>query len=120
MINVSADGLPKRLWAYILQRSEISSDKNWADLSKYEMQKLIQILENDTYQANGKTTFKEEFVSCGGIDLKEINMKTMESKKVKELYFAGEVMNVDALTGGFNFQAAWTSAFLASEAIVND
>ena len=78
------------------------------------------VLGQDTYRANGKTTFKEEFVTCGGVKLKEINMKKMESKKVEGLYFCGEVINVDAVTGGFNFQAAWTTAFLVADSISNE
>ena len=112
--------MPQRLWAYLLERAGISESANWADLNKAKIDALEQVLRHDVYAANGKTTFKEEFVTCGGIDLKEINLKRMESKKVEGLHFCGEVMNVDAVTGGFNFQAAWTSAFLVSEAIIED
>lgn len=115
--NTKFKELPNRLWEYLLTRSTIDLQKNWADLSKKEMLLLKKVLSSDTYQANGKTTFKEEFVSCGGVELSSINMKTMESKLIEGLYFCGEVINVDALTGGFNFQAAWTSGFLVANAI---
>ncbi|MEQ8623906.1 MAG: NAD(P)/FAD-dependent oxidoreductase [Vicingaceae bacterium] len=111
--------MPQRLWNYLLSRAGLDQSVNWADLNKRQMESLVKVLEADIYQANGKTTFKEEFVTCGGVDLKEINMKTMESKAIKDLYFCGEVMNVDAVTGGFNFQAAWTSGFLVAESIAN-
>ncbi|MAY83096.1 MAG: aminoacetone oxidase family FAD-binding enzyme [Flavobacteriales bacterium] len=107
----------KRFWAYLLDRAGIAEKLNWADLNKQQLMKLEEVLEKDLYHAEGKTTFKEEFVTCGGVDLKGIDMKTMESKKVKGLYFAGEVINVDGLTGGFNFQAAWTTGFIAASAI---
>src|SRR5690606_6971376 len=110
--------MPQRLWLYLLDRTEIEATSNWADLTKNQIQKLEQVLSADVYQANGKTTFKEEFVSCGGIDLKEVDFRTMESKIHPNLYFAGEVLNIDALTGGFNFQAAWTTAFLAATDVV--
>ena len=111
--------MPNRLWFYLLQRAAINPDANWGDLNKNEMEQLNNTLRTDPYAANGKTTFKEEFVTAGGIELKEINLKTMESKIVSKLYFCGEVMNVDAVTGGFNFQAAWTSGFLAAQSIAN-
>lgn len=117
VLKSKAEDMPKRLWLYILKRAAVNAHKNWADLTKTEIENLIHTLEHDLYQVNGKTTFKEEFVTCGGVDLKEINMKTMESKLIAGLYFSGEVINVDALTGGFNFQAAWTTAWLAAEAI---
>lgn len=107
----------KRFWHYLVERAQIQNTQNWADLTTKQMECLVQILENDLYHAKGKTTFKEEFVTCGGVDLKELNPKSMESKLVSGLYFCGEVMNVDALTGGFNFQAAWTTAWLAANNI---
>lgn len=112
------EAFSKRFWEYLIKRANISNNLNWADLNKTDIKRLIKVLENDLYQANGKTTFKEEFVTCGGVELKEIEMKTMESKIVKGLYFCGEVVNIDALTGGFNFQAAWTTAWLAANNIV--
>lgn len=108
---------PARFWEYLIVKSKIDRTKRWADLNKEELSRLIQLLSNDEYEANGKTTFKEEFVSCGGIRLNEINMKTMESKIVPNLFFCGELINVDGYTGGFNFQAAWTTGYLASTGV---
>jgi predicted Rossmann fold flavoprotein len=92
--------------------SEIQTETKWADLSKIQLQNLALQLTKAKFQVNGKSTFKEEFVTAGGIDLKEINFKTMESKLHQNLYFAGEIVNIDAITGGFNFQNAWTSGFI--------
>jgi len=111
------DGFTKRFWNYLLERSELSSQSNWADLNRAQMQRLETVLSKDTYIAKGKTTFKEEFVTCGGIVLEEIEMKRMESKKVSNLYCCGEVLDIDAFTGGFNFQAAWTTAWLVAQDI---
>ena len=86
-------------------------------MNKKELEKLVQLLSKDDYSANGKTTFKEEFVTAGGVDLKEINFKTFESKIHNNLFFAGEVLNIDAITGGYNFQNAWTGAYIASKSI---
>ena len=97
--------------------SGISTETKWADLSKIQIQNLAKQLTNASFQVNGKSTFKEEFVTAGGIDLKEINFKTMESKLHENLYFAGEIVNIDAITGGFNFQNAWTSGFILANAI---
>ncbi|GAA4759212.1 MULTISPECIES: NAD(P)/FAD-dependent oxidoreductase [Flavobacterium] len=105
---------PKRLWESLLKASGISLDTKWADISKKQMTDLVNQLTNGQFQVNGKSTFKEEFVTAGGVDLKEINFKTMESKLHKNLYFAGEILNIDAITGGFNFQNAWTSGFIIS------
>jgi predicted Rossmann fold flavoprotein len=95
----------------------ITSETKWADLSKTQLQQLAQQLTNGVFPINGKSTFKEEFVTAGGIDLKEINFKTMESKIHPNLYFAGEIVNIDAITGGFNFQNAWTSGFIVANAV---
>jgi predicted Rossmann fold flavoprotein len=108
---------PNRLWESLVLASEISEETKWADLSKKQLQNLANQLTNGEFQVNGKSTFKEEFVTAGGIDLKEINFKTMESKLHENLYFAGEILNIDAITGGFNFQNAWTGGFIISEAI---
>lgn len=105
---------PKRLWESLLLASGISLDTKWADVSKKQMTDLVNQLINGQFQVNGKSTFKEEFVTAGGIDLKEINFKTMESKLHRNLYFAGEILNIDAITGGFNFQNAWTGGFIIS------
>ena len=111
---------PTRLWHYFLNKSEITSDAKWADVSKKQLQTLLQTITNDSYQVNGKSTFKDEFVTAGGIDLKEINFKTMESKVLPHVYFAGEVLNIDAITGGFNFQNAWTTGYIAATHIANN
>ncbi|WP_281637120.1 NAD(P)/FAD-dependent oxidoreductase [Flavobacterium marginilacus] len=113
----SAVDLTNRLWESLVLASGIPADTKWADLSKTQLQNLVNQLTNGTFQVNGKSTFKEEFVTAGGIDLKEINFKTMESKLHENLYFAGEIMNIDAITGGFNFQNAWTSGFILANAV---
>ncbi len=112
VVKKSPFALPNRLWENLAQASDISEEVKWADLTKIQLQNLSDILTNSCFQVNGKSTFKEEFVTAGGIDLKEINFKTMESKLHKNLYFAGEIVNIDAVTGGFNFQNAWTSGFI--------
>ncbi|WP_109302441.1 NAD(P)/FAD-dependent oxidoreductase [Aquimarina sp. AU474] len=112
-------GIPKRLWQSLVLTSEIDRSTRWADISKVQLHKLAEELTNGKFKVQGKSTFKEEFVTAGGIDLKEINFKTFESKKHKNLYFAGEVLNIDAITGGFNFQNAWTGAFIAAQAITS-
>ena len=109
--------LTNRLWESLVLASGIESETKWADLSKTQLQNLANQLTNGTFQVNGKSTFKEEFVTAGGIDLKEINFKTMESKLHESLYFAGEIVNIDAITGGFNFQNAWTSGFIVANAV---
>ncbi len=109
--------LPNRLWESLVLASQISAETKWADLTKNQLTHLADQLTNGEFQVNGKSTFKEEFVTAGGIDLKEINFKTMESKLHENLYFAGEIVNIDAITGGFNFQNAWTGGFLVAEAI---
>ena len=108
--------LPQRLWEYHLEQTGIK-DIHWADLSTALQNKLIQQLTNQAFNVEGKTTFKEEFVTAGGVLLSEINHHTMESRVRPGLYFAGEVMDADGITGGFNFQHAWTSGFIAGKAI---
>ena len=107
--------LPNRLWNFLLTKIEISSEKKWNEVGKKKFRQLVNILTQDTFKVSGKTTFKEEFVTCGGIDLNEIDLKTMQSKIAKNIYFAGEVIDVDAITGGYNFQAAWSSGFVAGK-----
>jgi len=109
-------GLPKRIWLFMLDESRINPQKNWADLSKTESRDLKDNLLHFKLEVNGKSTFKEEFVTAGGIDLKDIDFKTYHSKKQPQLKIIGEALNIDAITGGFNFQSAWTSAFVASKA----
>ena len=107
--------LPNRLWNYLLSKAEIPSDQKWNEIGKKKFRELVTILTQDDYQVSGKTTFKEEFLTCGGIDLKEIDLNTMESKKNKNLYFVGEIIDVDAITGGYNFQAAWSGGYVAGK-----
>lgn len=109
--------LPKRLWQQLVLGANISVETRWADAIKKQLEALASQLTRAVFQVDGKSTFKEEFVTAGGVDLKEINFKTFESKLVENLYFAGEVLNIDGLTGGFNFQNAWTGAYLAAKAI---
>ena len=105
--------LAKRLWQRLVNAAGINERKSWADLSKQELNRLVLELTEGVYQIEGKGVFKEEFVTCGGVSLKEVNFKTMESKKCPGLYFAGEILDIDGITGGFNFQSAWTTAWLA-------
>ena len=105
-----------RLWQFLLERAGINAETKWTDIQGKPMNRLLNILLNDVYSAKGKTTFKEEFVTCGGVSLEDINMTTMESRHTHGLYFAGEVIDVDGVTGGFNFQAAWTTGFIAGRA----
>ena len=109
--------LTNRLWESLVIASGIDAETKWADLSKNQLQNLSHQLTNSIFNVNGKSTFKEEFVTAGGIDLKEINFKTMESKLHENLYFAGEIVNIDAVTGGYNFQNAWTSGFIVANSI---
>lgn len=111
--NIRPYGLPQRLWLFILHKCGLSDDKKWAELGRKQLNKLVNTLTNDVYHANGTTTFKEEFVTCGGVSLKSVNLNTMESKTCPNLYLAGEVLDIDGVTGGFNFQAAWTTGFIA-------
>ena len=110
--------IPKRLWANLVRASGILDATTWPEVSKQQLQALAAQLTEGIFQVNGKSTFKEEFVTAGGVDLKEINFKSYGSKVVEGLYFAGEIMNVDAVTGGFNFQNAWTGGFLAANGVV--
>ncbi len=110
-------GLPKRLWQQLVLASQISENLTWADINKNQLEALASQLTKAVFDVDGKSTFKEEFVTAGGIDLKEINFKTFESKLHKNLYFAGEVLNIDAITGGFNFQNAWTGAYIVARNI---
>ena len=118
VIRTKVIDVPKRLWANLVRASGINVETTWPEVSKQQLQTLAAQLTEGVFQVNGKSTFKEEFVTAGGIDLKEINFKTYESKVVDGLYFAGEIMNVDAVTGGFNFQNAWTGGFLAANGVV--
>ncbi len=110
-------GMPKRLWEFILQRACIKEETKWGELPAKEQNRLIISLIQDMYSIKGKTTFKEEFVTAGGINLKEIDANNMQSKLVPGLFFGGEIMDVDGITGGFNFQHAWSSAYIAANGI---
>ena len=117
MANKNPFGMPNRLWNYLLVLSEIKEETRWGDLPSKEQNKLIKNLTAGEFIVNGKTTFKDEFVTCGGIKLSEIDPNSMQSKKIEQLYFAGEIMDIDGVTGGFNFQNAWTSGWIAANAI---
>ena len=111
--------LPKRLWKTLVLAADITEDNRWADLNKTQLEALAGQLTKAVFKVDGKSTFKEEFVTAGGIDLKEVNFKNYQSKIHDNLYFAGEIINVDAVTGGFNFQNAWTSAYIVAKNIDN-
>lgn len=113
--NVNPFELAGRLWEFLVQKLEIGEVMIWDNMGKKNINRLVHILMNDEYSVQGKTTFKEEFVTCGGVSLHDINIKTMESRKAPNLYFAGEVLDIDGVTGGFNFQAAWTTGFIAGK-----
>jgi len=109
--------LPQRLWEYLLEESGIKNDVRWADLPAKEQHKLAKNLSTKEFKVNGKTTFKEEFVTAGGITLSELDAGTMMSKMIPGLYFAGEIIDIDGVTGGFNFQHAWTSGYIAGKSV---
>lgn len=113
--NYKPFGLTEKLWLFIVDKSGLPKDKKWSELGKKGINKLVNLLTNDVYQVSGKTTFKEEFVTCGGVSWDSINPKTMQSKAVPGLYFAGELVDVDGITGGYNFQAAWTTGYVAAK-----
>lgn len=109
--------LPRRLWQRLVVSSGIPADQRWAELSNKVLHQLVKELIQGSYAIQGKGAFKEEFVTCGGVNLKEVNLKTMESRCCPGLFFAGEILDIDGVTGGFNFQSAWTTAWLAGQAI---
>ncbi len=113
--NKNPFGLINRLWTYILDRCAVDGNVRWAELDKKSKNRLVNTLMNDVYEVKGKTTFKEEFVTCGGVDLSMVNKNTMESTQHQGLYFTGEVLDIDGVTGGFNFQAAWSTGFVAGK-----
>jgi len=115
IVNIRPYGLCSRLWIYLLEKAEIPANKKWGELGKKGVNKLTNLLTNDTYLVKGKSTFRDEFVTCGGVSLLDIDFTTMQSKVCKNLYLAGEVLDIDAITGGFNLQAAWTTAFIAGK-----
>ena len=105
--------LPARLWLFLINRAGLSSENIWSETPKKAKNRFVNTLSHDIYNVHGKTTFKEEFVTCGGIDLTQVDMNKMKSKVLPNLYFAGEVLDIDAVTGGFNFQAAWSTGYVA-------
>ncbi len=109
--------IPGRLWEYLIIKANTNPERRWADLKSSEINSLIKHLNADEYFVKGKTTFKEEFVTAGGISLNEVDHNTMESKLVKGLYFAGEILNIDGITGGYNFQNAWTTGYIAAKSL---
>lgn len=120
VINSKFEMLTNRFWERLCMLADIGNDINWASINKLQLNTMIQNLVNFQLHVKGKTTFKEEFVTAGGVDLKEIDMQTMQSKKIPGLFFAGEVINVDGITGGFNFQNAWTTGWIAGVNAVAD
>ena len=113
LANVRPYFLPERLWRYLLGKSDLPADRKWGELGRKGLHRLVAVLTHDVYAVKGKTSFREEFVTCGGVSLESIDLRTMQSKVCENLYFAGEIMDIDGITGGFNFQAAWTTAFIA-------
>ncbi len=121
IITIRPFDLPTRLWNYLIQKVLGERAQNrWANLNRKEINRLSNVLNNDTYQIAGRAAFKDEFVTCGGVDLSVVYPQTLECKTHPRLYFAGEVLDIDGITGGFNFQAAWTTAYTVSQAIAND
>ncbi len=117
--NKRIESIPARLWEYFLRKIALPENTRWIDIDKKSFNRLVNVLVNDQFEVKGKTTFKEEFVTCGGVSLADVDFKTMESRAVPGLYFAGEVLDVDGITGGFNFQAAWSTAFVAGMLMPN-
>ena len=111
------EGIPSRLWTYLLSKALIRSDLRWGEAGSKGINRLVETLINDNYTITGKNRFKAEFVTAGGVALSEINLSTMESKKFPGLFLAGEALDIDAVTGGFNLQAAWSTGFAAAKAI---
>ncbi len=115
--NANPFPITNKLWVFLLGKYQFQPHVRWKEIQGKQVNKLVTLLLFDPYAVKGKTTFKEEFVTAGGINLSEINMQTMEAKRIPGLYFAGEVLDIDGITGGFNFQAAWTTGYIAGKAI---
>lgn len=111
--------LPSRLWVYLLERASLAEDKRWAELGQKGMNRLVETLTNDRYGMDGKGAYRDEFVTCGGVALGGVDYNTLESKHCPGLYFAGEVLDIDAVTGGFNLQAAWTTGYVVGQSVTN-
>jgi predicted Rossmann fold flavoprotein len=120
ILNKNPFALPARLWEFLAELSGIKTEWRWADLPSAEQNKCIKNLCGYECDVKGKTTFKEEFVTCGGITLSEVDVNTLQSKLVPGLFFAGEILDIDGITGGFNFQNAWTTGWLAAKAIASE
>jgi len=117
IINYTQFYLPKRLWHQLVLASNIDLETRWVDCTKIQIENLANQLTKAIFNVNGKSTFKEEFVTAGGVNLKEVNFKNFKSKLHENLFFIGEVLNIDAITGGFNFQNAWTGAYIVAQNI---
>lgn len=117
VVNHVQYGVPKRFWGNLVRAAGIPVDANWGDISKSQIKNLAHQLTAGRFEVDGKSTFKEEFVTAGGVELSEIHFQTFRSKLHPGLYLAGEILNIDAITGGFNFQNAWTGAYLAAKSI---
>jgi predicted Rossmann fold flavoprotein len=115
--NLRPYSLPARLWLYLIEKIDLPENKTWGEIGKKGLNRLVNVLTNDIYIVNGRTTFKDEFVTCGGVSLESIDLNTMQSKACKNLYLAGEVLDIDGITGGFNFQAAWTTGWIAGKLV---
>jgi hypothetical protein len=115
LANLRPYYLPERLWRYLLQKTDLPPEKKWGELGRKGLHQLVRVLTNDVYVVRGKTSFRDEFVTCGGVSLESVDLKTMQSKVCANLYFAGEILDIDGITGGYNFQAAWTTAFIAGQ-----
>jgi hypothetical protein len=111
--------LPSRLWEHLCGVAGMKLQATWAETGNRELKALAEALGRSTYQMDGKSTFKEEFVTCGGVELANVNISTMESQRMRNVFFAGEVLNIDGETGGFNFQSAWTTAYVAARSITS-
>lgn len=118
VINTNLFELPKRMWVSLVEYSKIPKERNWAEVGKKDLNRLQEVIKNSQIQVNGKSTNKEEFVSCGGVDLKEIDFTNFSTKKYPNMHIIGEVLNIDALTGGFNFQAAWTGGYVLANGAI--
>jgi len=120
VLNTRVLAIPKRLWERLVSASNIENTTTWAEVTKLQLDQLAAQITVGVFQVDGKSTFKEEFVTAGGVQLKELHFKTYESRVLPNLYFAGEILNIDAVTGGFNFQSAWTGGYMAAQGITNN
>jgi predicted Rossmann fold flavoprotein len=109
--------LPKQLWRRLITEAAIENEQRWASLTQGQLNGLLSQLQATTLQIQGKTTYKQEFVTCGGVALSDVNFRTMESRRCSNLYFAGEILDIDGVTGGFNFQNAWTTGWIAGQSM---